>query len=220
MKLLITSVLSTGILTTAALGADTYRVETIDEAIPADRISTDIAERLSPQGLRIIKGTKRTVYELWFCKDWPAKPDFKPTSERLYPFQPGDLIGAVRLRRRGSDFRDQDISRGVYTLRYGLQPIDGNHEGTSPTRDFLLMVNADQDTNPAQMPIPKMLEASAEAAQSNHPAMLCLQRMEDNVQAPALRETRQGWWVLRAIDRDKNGSAVALDLIVVGHAEE
>ena len=104
-------------------GAD-YRVEKLAEAAPTDDLSDELAATLADEGFRVVRGSNRTVCEIWPCKEWMVKPGFKPTSELLYPFKPGQLLGVLRFKRRGSDFREQQISRGVYTLRFGMQPVD------------------------------------------------------------------------------------------------
>jgi hypothetical protein len=212
-----------GMSTSNADAAD-YAVQVIEEPAPADDLSEDIAVKLAPTGLRVLRGESRTVCEIWPCKEWPVTADFTPTSELLYPFQPGQLIGVLRFTRRGSDFRDQTISRGVYTLRYGLQPVDGNHEGTSPTRDFLLLVAAESDTLVEPKELEALLEASAEAAGSSHPAMLCLQAVTDEVEAPTMRHDEQrDWWTLRftsSAKSSKDTQQLPVGIVVVGHAEE
>ena len=121
-----------------------YSVEVIQQGPDAEKVSADLVDVISDTGYRIKSGS-RTTAEIWLCKQWQVDPSFEKSMQRLYPFQPGDLIGMLHLSRRGSDFRDQQMSSGWYTLRFGLQPIDGNHIGTSPTRDFLLMVDASED---------------------------------------------------------------------------
>lgn len=202
-----------------------YRVEVLAEPAPTDDLSEDVAASLMDQGFRVVRGSNRTVCEIWPAKVWPVTPGFESTSELLYPFKPGQLLGVLRFRRRGSDFREQQIDRGLYTLRFGMQPVDGNHEGTSPTRDFLLLTSADNDASPEVMDIEKLLELSAEAAGSNHPAMLCLQRVQDaDAESPSLRhDEERDWWMLRfnndSIAGDKKIS-LPIEVVVVGHAEE
>jgi hypothetical protein len=145
------------------------------------------------------------------------------TDERLYPFSPGQLIGLLHFGRRGSDFRDQTVSSGWYTLRFGLQPIDGNHEGTSPTRDFLMMIAADQDDPNKDWEIEELLEVSAEAAGGSHPGMLCLLRATEGDQLTLRHDDRTDWWILHAVGTGASGDktkAVPFDLVVVGHADE
>lgn len=204
--------------------ADEYRVETISEPAPTEDVDAAIHGKLSKTGLRVIKGESRTICELWLVDSPPVIAGFEGTPVRLYPFEAGDLIGVVHLPRRGSDFRDQDLSSGVYTLRYGLQPIDGNHVGTSPTRDFLLLVSASEDSNPDRMDEDRLVELSAAAAGSQHPAMWCLQKMDDDASPATIREVPgRDWWALRlevAGGSSADSGKVPMDLVVVGVAAE
>ncbi len=199
-----------------------YSAETFDAAPPKE-VSEKISALLSHQAVRIKRGS-RAAMEIWLMKSWKVSTDFKPTSEVLYPFSEGQLIGVIRYVKRGGDFRDQTIGRGVYTLRYGQQPVDGNHEGTSPTRDFLLLVQAEVDESLAPFDPMKLSELSAEAAGSGHPAMLCLQsRHEPPKTVPAmLHDEDQEWWLLRHRGKVNAGGKVIdlpFDLVVVGYSE-
>jgi hypothetical protein len=198
-----------------------YSLEAIDAAPESDELSDEIAKLLADKGIRVKRGESRTVCELWLCKQWDVDPEFKATDERLYPFKPGQLIGVLHFRRRGSEFRDQTVSSGWYTLRFGLQPVDGNHEGTSPTRDFLLLVNAEQDEFAKDWGEDELNEASAEAAGSSHPAMLCLQRPQQGSQTAIRYDEANDWWVLHTAGVAKNdANDVPIDLVVVGQAHE
>ncbi|HIK94051.1 MAG TPA: hypothetical protein EYG03_19060, partial [Planctomycetes bacterium] len=152
----------------AAKGQE-HSVELIDAAPDADEVSEELTSQFADNGIRIKRSSSRTVCEVWFCKQWPVEAGFKATEDRLYPFAPGQLIGLLHFSRRGKDFRDQSVSSGWYTLRFGLQPIDGNHEGTSPTRDFLVMVGAEQDVADKVWEAKELMEMSAEAAGSTPP---------------------------------------------------
>ena len=101
---------------------------------------------LNPEGFAI---KNRAVCDVCAVKDLAAKDGFKPTLNVKYPFQPGQLIGALRVsgKTEFTDFRGQPVKAGVYTLRYGQQPQDGNHIGTSELSDFLLAIPATTDTD-------------------------------------------------------------------------
>ena len=94
-------------------------------------------------------------------------PALKGKGDVIYPFSQGQMLGVIRYSRSGSDFRDQDIEAGVYTLRYAHQPVDGAHVGTSPTRDFLMLLNAEHDKVLKPASRDEMNEQSAEVAQSD-----------------------------------------------------
>jgi hypothetical protein len=207
-----------------ANAADEYRIEAIKESAPADTLSEEIAAMLNSEGAKIVKGEIRTVAEFWFCKSWPTKADFKATDAVAYPFAQGQLLGVVRFKNKGSDFRDQEIAKGVYTLRYAQQPVDGNHIGTSPTRDFLLLVGADGDKSAKALDLQALSEQSAAAAGSKHPAMLALKAVKGDGAKPTLThdESAELWIATIAGKAEVGGKASSLPLgiVVVGHAAE
>ena len=201
-----------------------YRVEALNEGPPAGQVSAEVLAKLSPTGLRVIRGTKRTFCDIWLLKQWQLNSGFKPTAEILYPFQPGQLVGVVRYARRAADFRDQRIDRGVYTLRYAHQPVDGSHVGTSPTRDFLLLIRASDDKSLKAMGGDDLVANSAEAAGSTHPCMLCLQGASDKGKAQSIRHFEPSdWWIvgLRGMAKSEGKQQpIPMDLVIVGHANE
>lgn len=210
-----------------ALGSSTvwaadYSVEVLKEPAPSDAISADIAAQLAQEGIKVTKGTSRTVASLWLCKSWPVKEGFKPTSTVLYPFEVGQLIGVIRFKNKGSDFRDQEIASGVYTVRYAQQPVDGNHVGTSVTRDFLVMLPPDQDAAAKPVTEKELFKLSAAAAGTAHPAMLALVAADAaSGSGPALRHLEEpDWWILQTAGKTQSGKPLAVDLVIVGKAAE
>lgn len=205
--------------------AATYRVEPLEEAASSAGLAPEISDLLSPVGSRVIRGKKTTYCDFWLLKSWSAKEGFQATAEVLYPFQPGQLVGVVRFSRKGADFRDQDIAKGVYTLRYALQPLDGSHIGTSPTRDFLLLVRAEDDQLAGSLAEDDLTTQSAQAAESSHPCMLSLQRVvSPATTTPGLRHNEeQDWWILSLEGELKVAdvrSRQSIDMVIVGQASE
>lgn len=204
-------------------GAVEYRVEVLKEGPPVEGLSEEVAGQLTDSGFRVIRGTSTTYCDLWLCREWPVDKDFKATAAVLYPFRPGQLIGVARFARKGADFRDQDIASGVYTLRYGQQPVDGAHVGTSPTRDFLLLVRAEDDRVKAVTDEKALSQQSAQAAGSNHPCMLSMQRLVESPKYPSIRHVEESdWWIAGLA-----GTAVAdaarpfpVEFVIAGHAAE
>lgn len=208
-------------LASAAVGQE-YRVETIDGPPESDDLAAAIVEQLQDSGVRVVKGERSVQCEIWLAKGVPLA---EMTSDGvLFPLEPGGLVGAIRLVRRGYDFRDQPIDRGWYTLRYALQPVDGNHVGTSPTRDFLLASPAAEDVMPGDVVEAVLIERSQEAAQSTHPALISMQYPQDDAETPSLRfDEDHDWWLLHLVapgEKDGDKQDLAFDLVVVGHASE
>jgi hypothetical protein len=201
-----------------AIAAD-HRVEPLAEPVPADAVAPELAALMNTEGVRVIRGTSRAVCDLWICQQWPVAA-FEPTGDVLYPFQPGQLIGVVRYPRKGSDFRDQEISEGVYTLRYGQQPVDGAHVGTSPTRDFLLLIPANEDKSLEPIEYETLTQLSAKVSGTAHPALLSLQRTAG--EEPIRNVEERDWWIVRLNGNATSGGEtkpLPIDLVVVGQAE-
>ncbi len=152
-----------------------FKIEPL-KAAPPEAISAEIRAQLNPEGYRITTQDGKAFFEIWLRKSVPAKTKpAGPEAAVQFPFlSEGELLGAVRYAQEGFDYRDQSILPGVYTLRYGLQPINGDHLGVSPYRDFALLLPAAKDKTVAS-PDEKALErTSADAAGTNHPAVLLL----------------------------------------------
>jgi hypothetical protein len=202
------------------LSAADYRVEPLAEPAPQGEIEKEIHQQLNDQGVRIIRGSKTKFCDIWLCKDLAVQSDFKPTDEIQYPFTPGQLVGVVRYSRSGADFRDQKISKGVYTLRFALQPVDGAHVGTSLTRDFLLLVQATVDQKAKPLGYDSLVEASSEAAASTHPCMLSLQKTAGAPGDSRIRHNDQhDWWIV-SLDGKTKDQPLPIDLVVVGLGAE
>ncbi|MBX9789270.1 MAG: hypothetical protein K2Y37_10175 [Pirellulales bacterium] len=207
-----------------AAAAVDYRIEPLAAAADIDGLSDNITEQLAPTGIKIMRGN-RTFCELWPAKSWAVKAGFSPSASVLYPFSVGELMGVVRYKLKATDFRGQEIAAGAYTLRYGLQPVDGNHAGTSPTRDFLLLLPTEKDTTAAAVEESSLFKLSAEVAGGTHPTMLLLMPFEgaaDDLPQLAHDEANERWSVSFAGNGRSDGKAakVPVNLVVVGQAAE
>lgn len=187
-----------------------------------DAVSKDIAPLLQPEGYQV-SGPKGVVCSIWLMKSLDVKPGFKPTLNVKYPFTPGELIGVLQVAEKAkfTDFRGQEIKSGVYTLRYGKQPEDGNHVGTSEVYDFLLAVPAKDDVDPKTVDSFKQLaKMSAKASGGTHPAIFSLLPTDKAAAKPDLtHDSDHDHWVLNATTSgkaDKIDVPVGLRLVVVG----
>jgi hypothetical protein len=222
MKLQFSVAAAVWLASSAALAAD-YAVAPLEQA-PPKGVSAEISKLLAPAALKITRGN-RVECEIWLLKQWPAKEGFKPSTSILYPFEMGELMGVIHFPRKAGDFRGQEIPSGVYTLRYALQPEDGNHIGTSETRDFLLMLPVAADT--AAKPLDKdlLFKLSKEAAETTHPAMLSLLPAKAGAAStPAMEhdEARELWSVRAAGKATAAGKTndLVIQLVVAGKAAE
>jgi hypothetical protein len=201
------------------------KVEPLKEA-PPSALSDKVRDTLEPTGVRVLDGQGQPFADIWLGKAVPAsgKPA-GPKGAILYPvLSDGELVGAVRLAQEGHDYRDQAIAPGVYTLRYGLQPVDGDHLGVSTYRDYLLLLPAEKDQSPDRL-ARKALEArSAEAAGFNHPAILILVAPPAGAKAPGVAQDQEKnlWGVVLnlplAVAGESGPTPLPVQLIVVGAA--
>jgi hypothetical protein len=163
------------VLVPGVVFAEPFKIEILKQGPPAS-ISPEIAGALHSQGYRISDSQGKTFAELWLRKSIPAtaKP-LGPKGTIQFPFlAESELLGVVHFVEEGHDYRDQTIAKGIYTMRYGLLPVNGDHLGVSPYRDYSLLLPAAKDRSPATLPRKQLETQSAESAGSSHPAVLLL----------------------------------------------
>ena len=188
-------------------------------------LSPAVSKLIDPNGYQINSG-EDVLVEIWLVKDVALREKFKPSPSRLYPFLPGQLVGAMRVAKgsKYKDFRGQAMKPGTYTLRYGLQPEDGNHVGTSETLDFMLALPGKMDTKTTAIPdFDALSELSAKAAGSTHPAIFSL--MDPDGVSKRARLKQDGFtehWILSFSATGKAGNksvSFKVKLVVVGQFE-
>jgi len=219
-------VLSVVLLPAAVLGQESYKVEALKEGPPA-ALAGEFKEALSASGYRVVDDQGKSYAEFWLRKAVPAtKKPAGPEGAVLFPvLVEGELLGALQFLGEGHDYRDQTIAKGIYTLRYGLQPVNGDHLGVSTFRDYVLLVPAAKDKAVADLPPKRLEQQSAESAGTSHPAVLMLLAAPAGSTAePAMvhDETLNTWGAVIPLNLAVKGesSAVSLpvQLILVGMA--
>lgn len=147
------------------------KVETVGPCTDST-VPSSVKKALAPTGYRV------AVDDGSALDFWPpaqVQTSDKPREDATYPLAPSLFFGVIHFARNARDARGNAISAGTYTLRYGLQPNDGNHLGTSPTPDFLLLVPVAADTNPAQTySFDQLVLLSQQVTGKRHPAPLNL----------------------------------------------
>lgn len=199
-----------------------HELKTVKE-LPKD-LAKPVAETMDPTGYTI-SGPSEAIGTIWLAKDLAVKPNFQPTFTVKYPFTNGQLVGVLKVAKDASmtDFRGQELKAGLYTLRYGQQPMDGNHIGTSQLSDFLLALPAKKDTKADPLTDNNQLaEKSADAAGSTHPAIFSLLPPEKAGDAKLVHNEDREYWILEATasgkEKDK-AVKVPLKMVVVGVSE-
>ena len=176
-----------------------------------------------------IASPKGPVCSVWLVKDVPIRDKFKPTLSVKYPFTAGQLVGLLQVHGKTgyTDFRGQELKPGVYTLRYGQQPEDGNHVGTSELADFLLALPAkiDQDPKPI-FGFEDLSAKSAKSAGATHPAIFSmLPGGKKPIKTAAVtHDEDHDFWILTvpaaAKTKSKAKAVVNLRFIAIGRSPE
>jgi hypothetical protein len=208
-----------------AKAADPYTLEKTAVAAP-EEIPAAVRATLAGEALRV-SGPKGPMCEIWLRKAIPGAATPTPALGIGYAqISPGTLVGAVRILLPISDFRQQRVKPGVYTLRYALHPVNGDHMGISPLRDFVLLAPAALDTDPAGITFEEAVARSKKTIGLNHPSAWSLQSADGAPgEPPSLFHTDEPdlWMIhLRVPVESAGGGAKPLDmaLVVVGHAPE
>lgn len=200
--------------------AGEYTLEAV-EAAP-DELPDELADLLDPAGYKIV-GPRRDYCRVWFLKEVETREDFSPGLTVKYPLTPGQLVGVMSVPRRSeiADFKGQPLEDGLYTLRYGQQPMDGNHLGTSPTSDFLLAVPVDEDPGAGIVDsTDELSELSAEAAGTTHPAVFSLlpPNEAEIEEASLVHDESREFHILQLNANAAGGETLPMRLVLVGES--
>lgn len=202
-----------------------FEIERIAEATLPKDVPESFAKLLDPKGLRLkVKGGK-AVMELWLRSELPLAEKPKTAGNIKYGQIPvGALVGAVHAFGGEVDYKDNPIDAGYYALRYGLQPEDGDHLGTAPSRDFFLLTAFKDDKDPAPIgDMEKLTDVALLATTLDHP-MICHVRVPEGEapKEPALKQIEdKHLWVLdcalpgKAKDA-KEATPIRLGLVLIG----
>jgi hypothetical protein len=219
-------VLAALLIAPAARAQDAYKVEPL-KAGPPDGVAAPIKATLATEGVRVLDPEGKSFAEVWIRKAIPAagKPEGAKGTVQFPVLGEGELLGAVRFVSEGHDYRDQAVPPGVYTLRYGLQPVNGDHLGVSPFRDYALLVPAARDASTEPLTRKKLETQSAEAAGSSHPTVLMLVAAPGDAKgAPAIArdEAKNTWGAVIGLPLEVKGASgttpLLVQLVVVGTA--
>jgi hypothetical protein len=135
---------------------------------PAD-VAAVLRGLLAPSGVTVTTGG--TTLDFWWVGALPTKgagaAEWSQVAE-------GSLVGALRVTGPFKEIRGKPVKPGVYTLRLGLQPQNGDHLGASPFREFLLLSPAAADTDPKPLAFEGTVALSKQTIGASHPAALSL----------------------------------------------
>jgi hypothetical protein len=141
---------------------------------PPKELDTSIRAKLQTKAVQLLDGEK-PVYEFWFGAEVPLQSKPASTGKALDAIKQAALLGAVAISHDQRDYRDDELHAGIYTMRFALQPQDGNHLGTSEFNYFAVLTPAKIDNKLDGISDYKALvKASSKETSTDHPVILSL----------------------------------------------
>jgi hypothetical protein len=173
---------------------------------------------LDSAGYRVFLPNTLAACDVWFATNIPTTKRSDAKGAVYTTFADSQFLGVITFPKGGGhDFRGQTIRPGTYTMRYQLLPSDGNHLGVAPNPDFVLLIPVADDPDPAATyDFGKLVELSASAAHSAHPAPF--EMMPPQGADSAVTQTDDGWIVLQAPLTTKDGKKMPVAIVVKGTA--
>jgi hypothetical protein len=200
----------------------TYTIKQSDNPPPKE-LQGSVRTLLAEHSFELHDTGGAIVCEIWFRKELPVKaaPEQIKNGLTYREVEESTVIGAIRYDQQSTDYRKQKIKPGIYTLRLGFQPMDGDHMGTAPYPDFCLLIPAELDQKPDLIESKELRELSAKAIGGSHPGVLLLFPNEKLDGAPELTDKGNNTWVLNlalpvSVDGQKVRASLGFGLTVVG----
>ena len=161
------------VLSVVCLRASTLQSPTITSAavsLPPELVAP-VAAVLSTEVVTVTTGTAKL--EFWWAKSLALRAG-GPEAPSWADVPDGSLIGALRLSADWRDIRGYTIKAGVYTLRFALQPQNGDHMGISPNREFLLPAPAVEDVAIDPLGYDGAVALAKKTSRRAHPASISI----------------------------------------------
>src|SRR5437868_2395130 len=174
-------------------------------------VADAVKKTLAPQGFHIAFDDGSSA-DVWLRATVPtAGNPPKDNSGQLYALPEAVLVGVIRFDKQTKDYKGLAVPAGTYTLRYEMQPNDGDHLGTAPTRDFLLATPAAADADPAAgFEFQALVNHSRQTNHTQHPAPFNLVPAGGKA-APGLSDDGEGHTILAfKLKTDKGEMPMAL----------
>jgi hypothetical protein len=181
----------------AAAADPTFTVKVAD-ADPPKELADAVRAVLDGKSMSVSDDKSKLICTVWACKavETKATTDQAKAGLKYAHVEQTTLVGAVRFPEEWKDYRKQKIKAGVYTLRIGIQPEDGDHQGTAPFNEFCLLSPADQDKKPDAIEPKELHELSTKSTTRKHPGVMLLFPNKTPAEKPAVETKPKDHWVL------------------------
>ena len=185
-----------------------------------NKLEESLKNSLGSKGFQIIDDQKNLWCEIWIRQEI-AVSEYAASPDAQYPsFHSGVLLGLIRFPSDASDYRGLPIKPGIYTMRYGIIPQDGNHVGAAPIVDFVLLIPVVEDVHDldAKLTSNELVALSRKASGTNHPTVINLAYPLDSIDKPLLEKDDLNHWILSLPIRLTTKKNIPVSIIVYGQA--
>jgi hypothetical protein len=206
-----------------AAAADKLTVKVADQEPPKE-LADAVRAVLAGKAMTVTDDAGKVVCTVWAAKELEAKAtaDEVKAGPKYAHVEETTVVGAVQFPAEWRDYRKQKVKAGVYTLRLGIQPMDGDHQGTAPFNDFCLLCPAGMDKAPDLLEVKAMHELSAKSTGRKHPAMMLLFPNKKPADAPAVEAKPKDHWLLNygvPVGAGGEKAVLGFGLVVAGVTE-
>ncbi len=141
---------------------------------PPKEVDQSIRTLLQQKAIQVVSGDK-PAYEFWLVKELPLQSKPASVAKALDSIKQATLLGVVAVPAAKRDYRDDELAAGAYTMRFALQPQDGNHSGSAEFPYFAVLVPAKLDTKPDGIKDYKeLVKTSGKETSTDHPVVMSL----------------------------------------------
>jgi len=191
----------------------------IEDGAPPKELSEPIRALLSDKGMVVADEKGKAIATVWPAKSLESKAKPGESGLKYSQIDETTVVGAVKFTEPWTDYRKQKVKPGVYTLRIAAQPMDGDHMGTAPYNEFVLLCPAAEDRKPDLLEVTAMHELSAKSIGRKHPAMMLLFPNKTPPEAPAIQAKPNNHFLLSyrvPVSAGGEKSQLGFSLVVVG----
>lgn len=205
-------------------GAD-YAIKVEKTAAPKD-LAEATRDLLQEECIQFTDGGK-LMSEIWFRKDVPVKATEAQIKNGLTYQEAAQttLLGVVKVHEATTDYKKHAIKPGLYTMRLAYQLMDGDHMGTAPYSEFVILVPVSFDKGEPTLKPEDLHKLGNRASGTGHPAVWLLFPVagKDLNKPPMLAKKENNHWVLfvtvpASSDGKKAVLGIGLTLIGVSSA--
>ncbi len=203
------------LVATSAFAQKVEKLPALDDAsVPAG-----VKSALDTAGTRVLLADGTPLAEVWLRKTTPKNA--KAGGDVLYPqLAITQMVGVVRFPNGAKDFRGHAVKPGIYTMRYDVQPSDGDHLGTAPNPDFLLLAPVAEDTDPnAIMESKQLVTLSSHASGLRHPSVFEMMGPEAG-DLPRAYTNADSYVIFSANLKSDDGKTFPIAVVLKGQAAQ